>query len=145
MLVHARVDPVLARVMLQLGLQVPPYARLDGLVLSHALLPPMGAFTTEDTAARAAAAADGTWGFKLAVHSVHGQACMMPMVRAGGWAGGRACVWACSCVLVCMDVYLWVCLYMRQSRMLALSFLEALLLFALFIPLTVSYMNCARA
>mmetsp|Transcript_25737 Transcript_25737/g.69860 ORF Transcript_25737/g.69860 Transcript_25737/m.69860 type:complete len:772 (+) Transcript_25737:32-2347(+) len=75
MLVRARVDPVFSRIMLQLGLSVPPYVRLDGLVLSHAQLP-------AEAAATPPASSTSTWGFKLALHSVHGQACVMPMVRS---------------------------------------------------------------
>jgi len=135
MLVRARVDPVLARIMLQLRIQVPPFLRLDGLVLSHVLLPadsssgsganakdvqqqqqqhqggaksealkeegvpcalpegtvaqPSGSAAQPVSAAADVArvpapppaSSEGGWGFKLAVHSVHGQACVMPMVR----------------------------------------------------------------
>lgn len=89
LLLHAYVDPVMALLMQALRMEVPPYIRMDAVVVSHAVLPAGGTATggtaaaahaEEEAGAGSGGMGGGTWGALVAVHSVHGQDCSMPMV-----------------------------------------------------------------
>ncbi|KAJ9522132.1 hypothetical protein QJQ45_005158 [Haematococcus lacustris] len=93
MLVRGRVDPFLARVALALALDVLPFVRLDGVVLSHTLLSQAELDMAADIArchllpqqqgvAAGGAAVGSSWGFVLAVRSIQGHDCPLPMIAA---------------------------------------------------------------
>ncbi|KAJ9522453.1 hypothetical protein QJQ45_008260 [Haematococcus lacustris] len=93
MLVRGRVDPFLARVALALALNVLPFVRLDGVVLSHTLLSQAELDMAADIArcctlpqqqgvAAGGAAVGLPWGFVLAVRSIQGHDCPLPMIAA---------------------------------------------------------------
>jgi mono-ADP-ribosyltransferase sirtuin 6 len=92
LVVHARVDGVMALLMQQLGMPIPPYTRQDRLRVRHELLLPGGSKAAARGKAAAAAGGEagggeagggaGSWGFKVSISSVHGHDCPLPMVKA---------------------------------------------------------------
>ena len=101
LVIHAKVDGVLALALRQLNIAPPPFSRADRVVLAHRATRDAAewrrwAEARGDGAAAAAAVTGaaagggggggdegsaGGWGFELQIASPHGEACPMPMVR----------------------------------------------------------------
>ncbi len=85
LVLHSRVDTVMAALLQRLGLPLPRYERRDRLLVAHQLLAEAGEGEEEEEEEEGRGQrrdGGGGWGFSLQVHSVHGQECPTPMVQA---------------------------------------------------------------
>jgi hypothetical protein len=85
--IHAKVDQVMATLMQQLGVPIPAYVRTDKLLLSHKLVPgsqpPNSTCSSPDTQQQQQQQQDSSsWGFSFSIASVHGEDCPLPMVAS---------------------------------------------------------------
>ncbi|KAF8062076.1 SRT1 [Scenedesmus sp. PABB004] len=105
--IHAKVDEVMAVVMQQLGVAIPPFVRTDCVLLSHTLTAGAGGAKQQQRQRQEGGAGDGadggadggggaassagecggsSWGFTLTIASLHGPACPLPMVASASVA-----------------------------------------------------------
>jgi hypothetical protein len=114
LVLHCRVDHVMAALLGELGLPLPQYVRSDRVLVAHRLLPGAGPEGGQP---------GGGWGFSLQVgaaarSSAGGRRCTArrappapPLCRAGpawrGGAGGQGCCCRCRCRCCCPRPCCW--------------------------------------